>query len=178
MKTIEYKNKIYPAIQGEGNAAQYAIPFAKKFCQGVGYDIGCNRLEWAFPGAQAIDLLFNDGWDAYNLPEKQVDYIFSSHCLEHLPNWVDALDYWTSKLKIPYQTLNKDGTVGVHNGGILFLYLPHYSQEYWRPWNNRKHLHSFVPETIIDYMTDRGYKNIFYSERDLLNSFMVVGEKV
>ena len=162
MKTIEYNHVIYPAIQGEGNSAQYAIPFAKKFCQGVGYDIGCNRLEWAFPGAQAIDLQFADEWDAYNLPEGEVDYVFSSHCLEHLTNWVDALDYWTSKLK---------------RGGTLFLYLPHYSQEYWRPWNNRKHIHSFVPETIYDYMTDRNYKYIFHSEKDLLNSFMIVGEK-
>jgi SAM-dependent methyltransferase len=163
MKILEYKNKFYPAIQGEGNAAQYAIPFAKKFCEGVGYDIGCNRLEWAFPGALAVDLAFNDEYDAYNLPDKEVDYIFSSHCLEHLPNWVDALDYWTSKLKV---------------GGTLFLYLPHYSQEYWRPWNNRKHLHCFTPEIIYDYMTDRGYKYIFNSEKDLLNSFMIVGEKV
>lgn len=162
MKTIEYNRKIYPAIQGEGNAAQYAIPFAKKFCTGVGYDIGCNRLEWAFPGAQAIDLEFTDEWDAYNLPDGEVDYIFSSHCLEHLPNWVDALNYWTSKLKV---------------GGVLFLYLPHYSQEYWRPWNNRKHIHCFLPEIIVDYMHDKGYKNIFNSQRDLLNSFMVVGEK-
>jgi hypothetical protein len=57
------------------------------------------------------------------------------------------------------------------------LYLPHYSQEYWRPWNNRKHIHAFVPETIVDYMTDRGYVNVFHSQKDLLNSFMVVGEK-
>jgi SAM-dependent methyltransferase len=163
MKTIEFNDKKYPAIQAEGNAAQYAIPFAQKFCRGVGYDIGCNRLEWAFPGAQAIDLNFDDEWDAYNLPEGEVDYIFSSHCLEHLPNWVDALDYWTSKIK---------------TGGTLFLYLPHYSQEYWRPWNNRKHIHTFVPETIVDYMKDRGYINVFHSQRDLLNSFMVVGEKI
>jgi SAM-dependent methyltransferase len=162
MKTISYKDKLYPAIQAEGNAAQYAIPFAKKFCEGVGYDIGCNRLEWAFPGAQAIDLQFDDEWDAYNLPDNKVDYIFSSHCLEHLPDWVGALDYWTSKLK---------------NGGVLFLYLPHYSQEYWRPWNNRKHIHSFVPETIVDYMNDSGYRFVFNSEKDLLNSFMVVGQK-
>jgi SAM-dependent methyltransferase len=162
MKTILYKDKLYPGIQLEGNAAQYAIPFAKKFCEGVGYDIGCNRLEWAFPGAMAVDLAFNDGFDAYNLPDKKVDYIFSSHCLEHLPDWVGALDYWTSKLK---------------KGGVLFLYLPHYSQEYWRPWNNRKHIHAFVPETIVDYMNDSGYRYVFNSEKDLLNSFMVVGQK-
>lgn len=162
MNTLNYKGKNYPHFQAEGNASQFAIPFAKHFCSGVGYDIGCNRLEWAFPGAKPIDLLFDDEWDAYNLPEGSVDYIYSSHCLEHLQDWVGALDYWTSKLK---------------RGGILFLYLPHYNQEYWRPWNNTKHIHMFSPEILRDYMTDRKYVNIFNSDRDLNDSFMVVGEK-
>jgi hypothetical protein len=60
---------------------------------------------------------------------------------------------------------------------VLFLYLPHYKQEYWRPWNNCKHLHIFSPDIIVDYMRDRNYTNIFNSERDLNDSFMVVGEK-
>jgi len=162
MRTIEYNNKQYPKFQDEGNASQFAIPFAKHFCKGVGYDIGCNRLDWAFPNAQAIDLLFDDEWEAYNLPDNLVDYIYSSHCLEHLPDWVKALEYWTSKLK---------------TGGVLFLYLPHYNQEYWRPWNNRKHLHVFTPEIIKDYMEASGYINVFVSEKDLNDSFMVVGEK-
>jgi SAM-dependent methyltransferase len=162
MKILNYKGKNYPHFQAEGNASQFAIPFAKHFCSGVGYDIGCNRLEWAFPGAKPIDLLFDDEWDAYNLPNESVDYIYSSHCLEHLTDWAGALDYWTSKLK---------------KGGVLFLYLPHYNQEYWRPWNNTKHIHMFSPEILRDYMTDRKYVNIFNSDRDLNDSFMVVGEK-
>lgn len=162
MNILQYKEKKYPHLQAEGNASQFAIPFAKHFCQGEGYDIGCNRLEWAFPGAQPIDLLFDDEWEAYNLPKK-VNYIYSSHCLEHLPDWVKALDYWTENIL---------------SGGTLFLYLPHYNQEYWRPWNNRKHLHVFTPEIIKDYMTDRGYINIFHSDRDLNDSFMIVGERV
>ena len=111
----------------------------------------------------AVDLIFDDEWEAYNLPDKKVDYIYSSHCLEHLPDWVKALDYWTEKLK---------------PGGVLFLYLPDYNQEYWRPWNNRKHTHIFTPKIIKDYMIDRGYKDIFNSERDLNDSFMIVGQKM
>lgn len=159
---IEYNGKKYPDFQAEGNASQFAIPFAKKFCKGVGYDIGCNRLEWSFPNSIPIDLNFNDGYDAYKLYDGPVDYIYSSHCLEHLPDWITALDYWTSKIKV---------------GGVLFLYLPHYNQEYWRPWNNRKHLHIFTSEIVKDYMISRGYINIFNSERDLNDSFMIVGEK-
>lgn len=162
MNTLQYNNRTYPHFQAEGNASQFSIPFAKHFCKGVGYDIGCNRLDWAYPGATAVDLLFDDEWEAYNLPDTKVDYIYSSHCLEHLPDWISALDYWTSKLKV---------------GGVLFLYLPHYNQEYWRPWNNRKHLHIFTPEIIKDYMESRGYTNIFHSDRDMNDSFMIVGEK-
>ena len=162
METLLYKDKSYPKFQAEGNAAQFAIPFAKHFCKGKGYDVGCNRVEWSLPGSTPIDSTFFDGWDANTLPFNEADYIFSSHCLEHIPNWIATMDYWYDTLRV---------------GGVLFLYLPHYEQEYWRPWNNRKHLHIFTPQIIIDYMKHRGYNNIFHSERDLNDSFIVVGEK-
>jgi SAM-dependent methyltransferase len=163
MDLIEYKNKKYPHFQTIGNASQFAIPYAKYFCNGDGFDIGCNRIEWAFPSAQPIDLNLDDEWHALHLPNRQVDYIFSSHCLEHLPNWVDALDYWGTKLK---------------TNGVLFLYLPDYSQEYWRPWNNRKHIHILNVNIIKDYLEDKKYINVFYTGTDLNNSFMIVAEKV
>jgi len=162
MELIRFKNKTYPKFQSQGNAAKFAIPYAQMVCKDVGVDIGCNRKEWAFPNSIPIDLQFNDGYSALNLPEIKINYIFSSHCLEHMPNWVEVMDYWYEKLE---------------NEGILFLYLPHYSQEYWKPWNNRKHLHIFTPEIINDYMKDKGYKNIFRSEKDLNDSFMIFGEK-
>ena len=162
MQVIEFKGHPYPEFQSQGNASQFAIPFAKYFCKGNGYDIGCMKPEWAFPGAMPIDVDFNDPYHADHLPEAQVDYIFSSHCLEHVPDWVSTLIYWTEKIK---------------SGGVLFLYLPHYDQKYWRPWNNRRHKHCLKPEFIHDYMIDKGYKNIFVSGIDLNNAFMVMGEK-
>lgn len=162
INTIEYKGDIYPKFQEEGNASQFAIPFAKHVCIGDGYDIGCMKKEWSFPGSTPIDLSFNDDYHALNLPKQGVDYIFSSHCLEHIDDWVDVMDYW-------YGTLT--------DGGTLFLYLPDYSQTYWRPWNNRKHRNMFSPQIVKDYMEDRGYKKIFVSETDLNNSFMIMGEK-
>lgn len=162
INTIEFKGEKYPKFQEEGNASQFVIPFAKHVCKGEGYDIGCMKKEWAFPGATPIDLSFDDEYDALNLPKQGVDYIFSSHCLEHIDNWVDTMDYW-------YDTLNE--------GGTLFLYLPDYSQKYWRPWNNRKHRNMFSPQIMKDYMEDKGYKNIFVSGVDLNNAFMIMGEK-
>lgn len=159
---ITYKGKLYPKFQTEGHASKFAIPFAEEVCCGEGFDIGCMKKEWALPGAIPIDIIFNDGWSATKLPKSGVDYIFSSHCLEHLPDWVSVLDYWTTTLRV---------------GGTLFLYLPDYSQEYWRPWNNRKHLNIFTPQIIEDYMIHNNYTNIFKSGVDLNNAFMVIGEK-
>lgn len=162
MELIEYKNKTYPRLQAVGNASQFAIPYARFFCHGRGYDIGCNRVEWSFPGSIPVDILFDDPWEAYNLPDELVDYIYSSHCLEHLHDWIGALEYWTTKIR---------------PGGILFLYLPDYNQEYWRPWNNRKHKHILSSEILKDYLEHLGYKNIFVGKRDLNDSFMIVGER-
>jgi predicted SAM-dependent methyltransferase len=162
IETVQFNGSEYPKFQTEGFASQFAIPFAKHFCKGVGYDIGCNRLEWALPGAIPVDLNFNDGMDAYNLPDKKVDYIYSSHCLEHLDDWVYALDYWTSKIK---------------NGGVLFLYLPHYSQKYWRPWNNRKHKHVLDSGEIVDYLHDNKFSKVLSAGPDMNSSFYVVAEK-
>jgi SAM-dependent methyltransferase len=161
LERIAHGGQYYPAFQAEGFAAQFAIPFAKKFCKGYGYDIGCNRMEWCLPGAVPIDPQMYKS-DAYNLPDGLVDYIFSSHCLEHLPSWIDALDHWTTRLKF---------------GGTLFLYLPDYSQTYWRPWHNRKHLHVMDKNVICDFLRDRGYLHIFASGVDLNNSFMIVAER-
>lgn len=162
LETITFKNKNYPKFQTEGNAAQFAIPYAKHVCKGYGVDIGCMKPEWAFPGANLVDPLLEGNYHALNFPYTNLDYIFSSHCLEHVDRWVEVMDYWYSKLKV---------------GGVLFLYLPDYSQEYWRPWNNRKHMNIFTPQIIEDYMKDRGYKNIFKSNIDLNNAFMIMGEK-
>ena len=168
IQVIQHNNQFYPAFQAEGFAAQFAMPFAQQVCRGTGFDIGCNRVEWSFKDVDGVasipvDPSIHTAYDAYNLPEIKVDYIFSSHCLEHLRDWVEALDYWKTKL---------------HKGGVLFLYLPDYSQTYWRPWHNRKHTHAFNPQIIKDYLTDRGWGNIFVSDIDLNNSFMAMANNI
>lgn len=163
IETIEFKGKYYPLFQASGFASRFAFPFAKEVCKGVGFDIGCAKIEWAFPNSIPIDKSFGDGWSAMKLPDMMVDYIFSSHCLEHLPNWCDALDYWLSKIK---------------SCGVLFLYLPHRSQEYWLPFNNRKHVHYFDEEILKKYFEQRNdVTNIFISGVDLNNSFIIILEK-
>jgi len=159
---VVFNGKKYPQYQTEGFAAQFVFPFAQKYCEGTGYDIGCSKLEWCLPGAIPIDVTLENKYDAYALPSEQVDYIFSSHCLEHLPNWCEALDYWISKLK---------------PSGRLFLYLPDYSQEYWRPWNCAKHVHYFTSNVLVDFLESREMKDIESSSPDLNNSFCVTCKK-
>lgn len=155
-----YKDKVYPTYLKHGGAAHFIIPFAKEFCIGEGLDIG-GLPECHFPGAQIINLLIPDEWTAKNLPIKKYDYIFSSHTLEHVADYIEVLEYWKNHLK---------------KGGILFLYLPHPDMEYWLPQNNRKHKHEFYPEKIQKCLVDIGFSHIFYSERDMYWSFTVVAK--
>jgi len=162
MQFVEFDGEKYPFFQTIGNASQFSIPYAKHFCSGIGYDIGFCKEEWKLPGAIGIDLSLNNGYHANCLPDDKVDYIYSSHCLEHVDNWVETLELWISKLK---------------DNGVLFLYLPDFSQKYWRPWNNRKHKHCFTPEIVHNFLIDKGMKNIILSGIDLNNSFIIVCEK-
>jgi SAM-dependent methyltransferase len=174
IETINFKEEIYPAFQAKGFAAKFAFPFALEVCKGDGLDVGYNKPEWKFPGALGVDdreicvvggkqAITDESVDALHFPHYMFDfdYIFSSHCLEHLLDWVEALDYWYSKLKV---------------GGVLFLYLPDHSQHYWRPHNNRKHIHAFTPAIIESYLRDK-YKKVFISGVDLNNSFCAMAEK-
>jgi SAM-dependent methyltransferase len=158
-RLFEYKDQIYPEFIKKGDACSFILPFAQQFCTGEGIDIG-GFNNWTLPGSQAINVTIDDEYDAYNLPDKKYDYIFSSHTLEHLPNYITALEYWKKHLK---------------QDGVLFLYLPHPDMEYWNPQNNRKHFHIFYPEHVKQVLFDLGFKNVINSERDLYWSFSVVG---
>lgn len=165
IETIQHEGQHYPAYQATGNAARFIRPFAEEVCKGFGFDIGCNRPQWAIlPNAILVDPAL-DGciYDAHNLPNVTVDYCFSSHMLEHVNDWVGALDHWYTRLR---------------SGGVLFLYLPHYKQSYWRPWSNRKHVNILTPEMLKDYLQAKGYTKIFVTGCDLNHSFAVIAEKI
>lgn len=158
--TFLYRGARYPDYIRRGNAMRFIEPFAKQFCIGRGIDVGGGS--WPLPGAQVVDV--GVGVDAYHLPAgcDELDYIFSSHCLEHLENTVRALEHWQSRLR---------------SGGVLFLYLPHPDMIYWRPQNCRKHLHTFYPADMERMLSELGFDELLRSERDLAWSFAVVGRK-
>jgi len=167
LESIEFNGKVYPSFQATGNAARWCRPFADEILKGLthGLDIGYSKEEWKYPGSIGIEPSINPQFHAMNLPVyggEGFDYIHSSHSLEHVKeNWMNVLDYWMSVLRV---------------GGILFLYLPHVSQEYWQTWSNRKHVHQFTGTEIADYLKSKGHK-VFLSSVDLNNSFIVVAEK-
>ncbi len=165
MEVFEYRGVTYPEYIRDGNHAQYAGPLAQKVCKGDGIDVGANNEYWKFGNSKICDLTQPAPWnDGLNLPvnDGSQDYVFSSHCLEHIHEWGDALKEWTRAIK---------------TGGILFLYLPHWDCEYWRVSNNPKHYNNFSPEEMRYTFENLGYKNVFVSGIDLSYSFMIFGEK-
>jgi SAM-dependent methyltransferase len=153
---FDYKGKLYPDYLKTGNACRFILPAAQHFCVGEGLDVGAGA--WPFPGAIPVEE--KNGGNAFSLPEGQFDYIFSSHCLEHLISPIAALKHWKTRLK---------------PGGVLFLYLPHPDMEYWLPQNCEKHLHKFDPDYMAKTLRDLGFKDVIHSERDIAWGFAVVG---
>lgn len=166
---FEYRGDIYPSYLRDGNAMQFIAPFAAQFCKGRGLDVGAGK--WPLPGAVAVDS-FNpggacfDGHNAMNLPQGPHggawDYIFSSHCLEHLTNPIAAIEHWHSRLR---------------SGGTLMLYLPHPEMRYWQPQFCRKHRHTWTPAQMAEIVRDLGFADVILSKRDLAWSFACVGFK-
>lgn len=164
MTLFSYDGKLFPDYIKHGNAMQFIAPTALQFCKGKGLDVGAGK--WPLPGAVVVDE--GRGFEhssALNLPDGYIsdgnwDYVFSSHCLEHLINPVAAIEHWKTKLRA---------------GGVLFLYLPHPDMTYWRPQNCRKHLHMFWPQDVVRMLADLGFVDILHGERDLAWSFAVVG---
>lgn len=153
---FEYRGNQYPEYLKHGAASTFIRPVALHFCKGAGLDVGGGK--WPLPGAVCVDL--RNGQDAMSLPGGVYDYVFSSHCLEHLPNTVAALEHWKSRIR---------------PGGVLFLYLPHPDMEYWRPQHCRKHLHNWWPDEMALILSDLGFVDVINSERDMYWAFTVVG---
>jgi hypothetical protein len=166
MEIIEFKDRIYPAFQANGNAARFCRSFAEEICKGdVIYDIGYGCDEWKFPGAIGIDAKDENGLHAMNLPEQIADAIHSSHFLEHYNGrFQDVIEYWLTKIK---------------KGGVIFLYLPNCShQKYWA-WGNKKHVHYLTPGLMMEYCrTLENVSKFFVTDGyDLNSSFYCVIEK-
>ena len=160
-----YLGDFYPDYLVHGNAAQFIRDKALPYCHGRGLDIGGGK--WPLEGAIVVDDY--EEMNAYNLSnfeDNSLDYVFSSHCLEHLTSWEEALVLWIRKIK---------------KGGTLFLYLPHESMKMWRPggpWVRENHVWVPTVDKLIPVI-ERNEMGIldFNSGRDEAWSFHIVAEK-
>ena len=157
---FEYRGVEYPSYIRDGNAACFIAPVAAHFCNGTGYDVGSGKWPVQIEAVTiGVDIL--NGGNAMQLPGRVVDFVFSSHCLEHLDDPIAALKHWMSRIR---------------NEGTLFLYLPHPDMEYWRPENNLKHRHIWYPERMEEIFLALGLRHVVRSERDGYWSFFIAGQ--
>lgn len=162
----EYNGKFYPDYITVGGASFCIFRTALKFCKGYGVDIGAGL--WPLPGSIPVDL--QNGVGVQNkitdFEDDSLDYIFSSHCLEHITDWQEALKVWIGKLK---------------QDGILFFYLPHPDCEVWNPgapFVGNGHVWIPTPEIIKKAFADNNIEVLEYDDGpDAMYSFYVCGRK-
>ena len=123
-------HRIYPDYLKQGEALASVRPLTRKFCFGNGLDIGAGV--WPLENARPIE--DNRQENAYKIKENNnsVDFVFSSHTLEHLEDPGSALKEWVRVIKPE---------------GVLFLYLPHPACEMWRVENLP--FHHWNPDPVV-----------------------------
>lgn len=118
----------------KGNAVQFVKDRATPYLTGTGLDIGCSKWKVKEEAVGVdiregpnVDLVVTD-WST--MPSDKYDYVFSSHCLEHILHWKTVLNHWVRVIK---------------PGGIIFLYLPNpvmYNR--WSKEHLKAHKHDFT----------------------------------
>lgn len=132
-----------------------------QYTRGRGLDIGCGT-EKAFShfigydsghhfGKGAADIV-GDASDLSIFADKSMNFIFSSHLLEHLEDYKAALAEWWRVIK---------------PGGHLVIYLPHkdFYPNVGQEGANPDHKHDFIPQDIVDAMPD-GFDLLTNEERN------------
>lgn len=115
--------------------------FFEKFPRGKGIDIGCGPVALNkhvtkvdikdFPGESNVVIC--DATTMTEFKDETFDYVYSSHCLEHLDEIETAIWNWYRILK---------------HGGYLIIVVPHrdyYERKLTFPSNNKSHKFYFLP---------------------------------
>lgn len=135
------------------------------YTRGTGLDLGCGPVK-PFPHFIGVDnnidaKLFGAEASARQLTSscerlpifanESMDFVFSSHLLEHISDYRSALKEWWRVLK---------------TGGHLCLYLPHkdFYPNIGKPGSNLDHKHDFLPADIVDAMRQVGSWDLLVNE--------------
>lgn len=157
-----YEGRFYPDYLFVGGASFAIHREAQRLCRGRGVDIGAGL--WPLPGAIAVDVERGPGKGRTlgDFPDGTLDFVFSSHCLEHIDDWRGALDAWIRKLR---------------PDGVLFLYLPHPDCAIWHPGSpfvGDGHKWKPTPEILDWEVLQRGGRVIARDDGpDAMHSFFV-----
>jgi len=164
--TVVIREKALPWLVGRG--LDVGCGFEKVVETAIGIDSGADygAEEVVENGCvQTRKGVQDDLRDASDLSGYEgVDYVFSSHTLEHVADWEGVLGEWCRVLR---------------PGGVLFVYLPRSDVFYpWKAGVLKNHLHDFVPEMIVGKLKELGMTVVeFEPEYDSHASFHVVARK-
>lgn len=152
-------NRTDPQGNEETKIAVLVVPYA----QGRGLDIGCgprkcwwrmigvdNLVDYGGQRPPSVDVVAEgDKLDMF--ADKTMDFVFSSHFLEHVVDTKACLLEWWRVLK---------------PGGNLILYLPHknFYPNIGQDGANSDHKHDFLPDDIINIMKDVGSWELLENE--------------
>lgn len=139
----EYKRRV-----GEESSRTYVYNlergFFDRYMSGFGLDIGFagyrEDILPILPGAIGVDTNYPD-YDGKTLPfnDETQDYIYSSHCLEHIQDWVTAIQEWYRVTKL---------------GGHIVTVVPHmylYEKKGSLPSNwNQDHKRFYTPSSLLN----------------------------
>ena len=149
-------SNVWPLHLFQGNATAYIKDKALAFCKGDGIDFGAGK--WCLPGAIPVD--HTTYFTLEDFDPASLDFVYSSHCLEHIAKWQKVLEKLVFRLK---------------PNGIIFLYLPHKISP-WTGW--RKHKWTPTVHVIATAFSEMGIIMVeFDSKPDEYQSFFVVGRK-
>lgn len=127
----------------------------EKYLHRQGIDIGCGRLVLEVPNGSVM------GWDTpqgdanvmKGAPDESFDFVYSSHCLEHMRSVQGALAAWVRILK---------------PGGALYVAVPDFELFEQRQWPSRKngdHKFSFSTNIAREAL---GRDNHYHIENDVV----------
>jgi ADP-heptose:LPS heptosyltransferase/predicted SAM-dependent methyltransferase len=145
----------------QGNEADKCKWDIVPYTAGRGLDLGCGQFK-AFDhfigvdnghhwGAKGVDVMVDTCEKLSIFADSSMDFVFSSHLLEHIEDTEAALKEWMRVIK---------------NDGYLILYLPHkdYYPNVGQEGANPDHKHDFLPEDIIRHMKKNGAWDLVVNE--------------
>ena len=107
--SLRFKGDLRPLETSKAKKRRISESFFDNFCNGIGIDIGCGS-DPLTPDCDCWEKVNGDATYMTDIPNECYDYVYSSHCLEHLNDPHAGIKNWFRILK---------------KGGYLLIYIPH-----------------------------------------------------